>query len=65
MSMTPELSRRLARAVNHGDPTFEERRVLMQICDCAETWDDLPPWWQAKVERWEAWAVPPRPQEPF
>ena len=54
MSMAPGLSRRLARAVNHGDPTFEERWVLMQICDCAKTWDDLPPEWQATIEAWEA-----------
>ena len=54
MSMTPELSRRLAKAVNCGDPTIEERRTLARLCDYAETWEDLPPWWQAKIERWEA-----------
>ena len=56
MPMTPELSRRLAKAVNVAGEaaTHEEREVLMRICDCAETWDDLPPWWQKKVERWEA-----------
>ena len=54
VTMTPELGRRLARAVARGDATNEERLALMQICDYAVTWDDLPPWWQTKIERWEA-----------
>ncbi len=59
--MTPELSRRVAKALINGElaprgetPTVEERREIRAMEPHIQVWEDLSPEWQAKIEAWEA-----------
>lgn len=47
--MTPYLSRRLGRALNQHQATLNERAVVVEAAQKAETWDDLPAAMQALV----------------
>jgi hypothetical protein len=59
--MTPELSRRVAKALINGElaprgqtPTLEERRAIRAMEPNVKEWEDLTPEWQARIEAWEA-----------
>lgn len=41
--MTPALFRRLARAMDVGGATFEQRERLVDAAQAARTFEDLPP----------------------
>ena len=53
--MTPEVSRRIGRALLVADmaATMEERHTLAAVLPSITTWDDLSPEWQQKIEAWE------------
>lgn len=51
--MNAETSRRLARALDLGHATLEERQVLVDAAQVAETFDELPPGARLLVERLE------------
>lgn len=47
--MTPELSRRVGRAVSEHWVTFDERDRVIRAAERAEQWGDLPPDIQALI----------------
>lgn len=52
--MTPDLSRRLARALDIGAATLEQRESVIAAAQRARTFADLPAEIRALVERLEA-----------
>lgn len=57
--MTPEISRRVARAMGKArpGPTPTQRRQVQRALEDADRWEDVPVDMRRLVARWEASAI--------